>query len=151
MPATTSKEISALAQRLRLVLARSARRLRQHAGDALTPSQTAALATVERHGPLTPSELASLEQVSRPTATKVLSQLQSGGLVARTPDPSDGRSALVSVTARGRERLARMRRRKDAYLSGRLRALSESERETLERAARILERLIEEPDRGSRS
>jgi DNA-binding MarR family transcriptional regulator len=134
----------ALAQRLRLVLARSARRLRQQGGaDALSPSQAAALATVEHHGPLTPSELATCERISRPTATKVLGNLVAAGLVERTPDPGDRRSALVSVTQAGRERLNRMRRRKDAYLSEWLSGLSASDRATLVRAATILEKLPE--------
>src|SRR3712207_8170996 len=55
---------SDLASRLRLDIARMARRLRQEAGASLSPSQTAALATIERHGPLTPSELASRERRS---------------------------------------------------------------------------------------
>src|SRR5438876_12351846 len=106
---------AALAQRLRLVVARTHRRLRQRAaGDMMSPSQVSALATVEHHGPLTPSELADLERVSRPTATRVLTRLSEGGLVERTPDPADGRSALLSVTKAGRERPGHMRRRKDA-------------------------------------
>ena len=58
-----------LAAHLRLAIARTARKLRQEAGGGLSPSQTSALAVVERHGPLTPSELAARERVQRPTAT----------------------------------------------------------------------------------
>src|SRR5947209_6757525 len=49
---------SSVAAHLRVVLARAARRLRQEAGTDLSPSQTAALATIERRGHLTPSSLA---------------------------------------------------------------------------------------------
>src|SRR5262245_35915286 len=107
---TTDTALTDSAARLRLAVVRTARRLRQEAaggGDELTPTSAAALATVERHGPLTPSELAAIERVKRPTATRTLRVLGEAGLVERTPDPVDGRSTLVSITARGRERLRR--------------------------------------------
>ena len=136
------------AARLRLAIVRTSRRLRQEAAGAvgeLTPTSAAALVTVERRGPLTPSELAEIERVKRPTATRTLRVLSEAGLVERAPDPEDGRSALVSITATGRERLRRMRRRKNAYLARRMRDLSAGDVEALERAAEILEGILEEP------
>jgi DNA-binding MarR family transcriptional regulator len=132
-----------LAVRLRHVIARSARRLRQEAGSGLTPSQGAALATIDRHGPLTPSELADRERIKRPTATRVIAWLEEAGLVDRTRDPQDGRSSLVALSPAGRELLSRLRTRKDAYLARRLRELDPEERATLDRAAAILERVLE--------
>ena len=168
-----------LAVRLRLVIARTARRLRQEAGEELSPSQGAALATIDRKGPLTPSELAVRERIQRPTATRVIARLEETGLVDRTQDPVDRRSfvvaltpagrdlladrlpkrrvlmvthalmalpalALFALTAAGRDLLARVRTRKDAYLARRLRDLDADERATLDRAAAILERVLEE-------
>jgi DNA-binding MarR family transcriptional regulator len=136
------------AARLRMAVVRTARRLRQEAAGAvgeLTPTSAAALATVERHGPLTPSELAEIERVKRPTATRTLRVLCEAGLVERTPDPDDGRSALVSVTGEGREQLRRLRGRKNAYLARRMRDLPDADVETLERAAAILEGILEAP------
>jgi DNA-binding MarR family transcriptional regulator len=121
-----------------------ARRLRQEAGTDLGPSQIAALATIERHGPLAPSEVAQRERIKRPSATRVLSRLLEAGLVARLPDPSDGRAAIVSVTPEGRALLKRLRQRKTAYLATRLRELPAEDVETLARAADVLERLLEE-------
>ena len=132
-----------LAVRLRLVIARTARRLRQEAGEELSPSQAAALATIDRHGPLTPSELAARERIQRPTATRVIARLEEAGLVDRTRDPDDGRSSVVGLAPGGRELLALVRTRKDAYLSRRLRDLDADERATLDRAAAILERVLE--------
>jgi DNA-binding MarR family transcriptional regulator len=149
----TATTLSESAARLRMAIVRTARRLRQEAagvGTELTPTAASALATVERHGPLTPSELAEIERVKRPTATRTLRVLSEAGLVNRTPDPDDGRSALVSVNAAGRERLRRLRGRKNAYLARRMRDLPPADLETLERAAAILERLLEEPRRGKR-
>lgn len=135
------------ASALRLAVVRTARRLRQEAaggGTELTPTAASALASVERHGPLTPSELAEIERVKRPTATRVLRVLAEAGLVDRVPDPNDGRSALVSVNSAGRERLRRLRGRKNAYLARRMRDLPDEDVETLERAAEILDALLED-------
>src|ERR671921_2485427 len=105
----TTPPVTDVASHLRLVVARTARRLRQEAGQDLSPSLTAALASIERHGPLTPSELAALERVQRPTATRLLARLGELGLVERAADPADGRSALISASRAGRALLRRVR------------------------------------------
>jgi DNA-binding MarR family transcriptional regulator len=139
---STSADI-ALASHLRIAVARTARRLRQESGTGLSPTLTAALATVARHGPLTPSELAARERVQRPTVTRILSTLDELGLIARAADPGDRRSSLVTVTPAGRALLAAARTRKDAFLSERLDALDAEDRATLERAAALLEGMLE--------
>src|SRR5919198_3078003 len=138
-----SRDLSGLAAQLRLVITRMARRLRQHAGTDLGPSQTAALATIERHGPLTPSELATAERIQRPTATRIVARLEDAGLVERVADPADGRSFTVSATPQGRALMNKLRTRKNAYLARRLRGLDEDDLATLDRAAVILEYLLE--------
>jgi DNA-binding MarR family transcriptional regulator len=132
-----------LAARLRLSVARLARRLRQQTAAELTPSQSSALISIERQGPLTPSELAEIERIQRPTATRILGVLTERGFVARERDESDRRSSRVSITRAGADVLARGRRRKNAYLARRLETFDAEELETLERAAVLLERLIE--------
>jgi DNA-binding MarR family transcriptional regulator len=133
-----------LAHRLRPVIARLGRRLRQEAGGELSPSQSAALVTVAAHGPLTPSELALRERIQRPTATRVLARLEEAGLLERAGDPADRRSTLISATAAGRELLAAQRERKDAFLARRLDGLAADELAVLEKATAILERVLEE-------
>src|SRR4051812_46633991 len=132
--ATTS-----LAAHLRVVIARTARRLRQESGVDLSPSLTAALGTIERRGPVTPSELAAIERIQRPTATRVVARLEEAGLVSRAADPADGRSSLVSITGEGEALLERLRANKDAYLARRLDRLDPEELAVLDRAADILE------------
>ncbi len=131
-----------LAHRLRPVITRLARRMRQEAGGELSPTQGAALATISCHGPLTPSELAARERIQRPTATRVLARLEEAGWVERTADPADRRSSLVTATASGEALLDAVRDRKDAYLARRLDLLSPEDRAALERAAGILERML---------
>jgi DNA-binding MarR family transcriptional regulator len=140
MQSTVDQE---LATRLRMAIARSARRLRQEAGTDLSPSLSAALATIERHGPLTPTELAARERVQRPTITRVVCRLEEAGLITRAPDPADGRSALITATPAGRAVLDEIRTRKDAFLSERLEALGTEDRATLTRAAALLEGMLE--------
>jgi DNA-binding MarR family transcriptional regulator len=133
-----------LASHLRLTIARTARRLRQEGGTGLSPSMTSALATIECHGPLTPSELATRERIQRPTATRVIARLEEMGLIARTADPQDRRSSLVAVTAGATALLAEQRTRKTAFLAERLDRLEAEDRAALERAADVLERMLAE-------
>ena len=137
-----------LAARFRLAVTRLARRLRQQSGEGLTPSQTSALAAIERHAPLTPSELATIERVQRPTATRVLNALTEAGLVEREPDPLDGRITRVRVTDAGAEVLERGRLRKTAYLARRLQRLAPEDLATLERAAELIEDLLEDDEQA---
>ncbi|HEY1238299.1 MAG TPA: MarR family transcriptional regulator [Solirubrobacterales bacterium] len=140
---TISETQEELAPRLRWTITRLARRLRQEAGTDLGPSQVAALATIERHGPLSPSELAEFERIKRPTATRILRHLEEAELVERVKDPDDGRGSIVSVTADGRAHLKRLRARKTAYLATRLDRLPAEDRRTLEQAAELLEGMLE--------
>jgi DNA-binding MarR family transcriptional regulator len=146
---TPDTPLTDTASHLRDAIVRTSRALRQEAAaeSGLSPSGTAALASINRSGPLTPSELAELERVKRPSMTRILAGLEGAGLIERTPDPADGRSFLVAINDAGRERLALLRRRKSAYLARRLRKLDPDEVETLARAAELLER-IREDERG---
>src|SRR2546421_9100710 len=134
-----------LASRLRLSVTRLARRLRQQAGSEaeVTPSQLAALSSVERLGPITLGDLAAVERVQPPTMTRIVSGLEEGGLVSRHIDEQDRRIARVQTTVAGRKFLERTRNRKDLYLSARIRTLDSEDRAVLARAAVILEKLLE--------
>jgi DNA-binding MarR family transcriptional regulator len=133
-----------LATRLRTAITRTARRMRQAADSPLSPSQASALASIERHGPLSPSRLATIERIQRPTVTRLLTRLEEAGHVERRPDPADGRSALINATPQAVALLAEQRIRKDAFLAAALERLEPADRATLERATELLEALLEE-------
>jgi DNA-binding MarR family transcriptional regulator len=140
MPPTATD--TALASTLRLSVMRLARRMRaQRAETSLTLSQLAALATLDRHGALTPGELAAHEKVQPPSMTRLLSVLEDKALVTRAPHPTDGRQALMTISPEGQALLREDRRRRDAWLAQRMRALDSDEIEVLRRAAGILDKL----------
>jgi DNA-binding MarR family transcriptional regulator len=143
---TTMRTLSApdaeLASTLRMSVMRLARRLRAQRSDlSLTLTQLAALATLERHGPLTPGELAEHEKVQPPSMTRVLGILEDHGLVQREPHPTDGRQQVVTITRQAVTMLREDRRRKDAWLAKQLTELTADERAALRAAAPVLERL----------
>jgi DNA-binding MarR family transcriptional regulator len=142
-----TQAILPLASSLRLVVSRLARRLRQQAEPGVTASQLSVLATIDRHGSMTLSDLAQHERVTPPSITASMGRLGAAGLVTREIDPDDKRVSRISLSRDGRRFLESVRSRKNAYLTKRLARLSAEDRGTLERAAAILERLLEEEDR----
>lgn len=136
-------DTSELAGQLRVVVARLARILRQQDQSGLAPTLLAALTTVARVGPLTFGELAAQEQVAAPTVTKVVRKLEAKGLVARRPDPDDGRVCRVAITSAGRRHLERARRRRTAWLATRLNDLDADELDRLAAAVEVLEGLTQ--------
>lgn len=142
MTSLTTPGTAQLPTGLRFSVMRLARRMRQERSDsALTLTQLAALATLERSGPLTPGEVAAQERVQPPSMTRSLAALAALGLVDRVPHPSDGRQVLVSVTEAGRSLLEEDRHRRDMWLAQRIRELLPEEQELLLLAVPVLEKL----------
>jgi DNA-binding MarR family transcriptional regulator len=133
--------VEEMAARLRLTNTRLHRQLRREANVALTPSQGSALAAIEHHGKLTLGALAEHEGVSAPSITKIIGVLEEDELVARTPDPNDRRVSYVEATRKGTDLLDEMRRRKTAWLAGRIRQLGAEDRRRLAEAIDVLEEL----------
>ncbi|MFI6261755.1 MarR family winged helix-turn-helix transcriptional regulator [Micromonospora sp. NPDC051006] len=131
-----------LAPQLRDAITRLNRRVRQArpVGD-LTVTQVSALTSLRLAGALTPRELADVERVQPPTMTKIVAKLEERGLVQRTPHPTDGRQVILAATEGGQAVLDQFERARDEWLAHRLAELDEDERETLHRAAGILQQL----------
>jgi DNA-binding MarR family transcriptional regulator len=136
---------AALATKLRLVAMRLARRLRQQSSDGdVSPSMLSVLVTVDASKTLTLGELAEIERVQPPTISRVIARLEERGLVAREADSGDKRVARVRLTATGSRFVDRSRRRKNAYLARRVRALDPEDVRKLQDALPVLEKLLEE-------
>lgn len=134
-----------LSSALRVSIMRLVRRLRyeRDATSNISLNQLAVMGALDRHGQLTLGELAAHEKVQPPSMTRIVSCLDELGLVRRERHPSDGRQVLVRLTDEGLRLLACDRKRGDAWLAVRLRELTPDERDGLQRAAPIIERLAE--------
>ncbi|MFD8079810.1 MarR family winged helix-turn-helix transcriptional regulator [Streptomyces sp. NPDC059718] len=120
-------------------LYRMLRRLSQPSELSLTTVAT--LSTLEQSGPLRLTELATLEGVTQPAMTQVVSRLAEAGLAGRAADPADGRAVLVHITDAGREAIARRRAVRAERLGELLEQLSPSERAALVAALPAVEAL----------
>ncbi|HWC35842.1 MAG TPA: MarR family transcriptional regulator [Mycobacteriales bacterium] len=137
----TNAEIAA---RLRVLIARLARQLRQHSPGGLSPSQWSALAMVDSHGQLRIGDLADREGVSAPTATRVVASLEELGLLSRTSDPSDRRTSYIALTAEGQDKLESTRRSQSTELVQRLSAMPAQDVRRLVELLPVLESLLTE-------
>ena len=138
----TTNRTTELASSLRVAAMRLSRRLRAEIADhGLTLTQVSTLATLDRHGALTPRDLAAHEQVQPPSMTRVLAGLEERRLIDRTPHATDGRQQLVTLTTTARELLREDRRRRDAWLARRLTELSQDDRDLLREAVSVIDRL----------
>jgi DNA-binding MarR family transcriptional regulator len=145
--AAQNRSDAGLATALRISVSRLARRLRVERiaqgsiAQALSDTQLAALAALERHATMSPGELAEHEKVQPPSMTRVIAALEARRLVTRMAHPTDRRQVVLTVTAEGRDLVHQTRRLREAWLARRLQELSPQERATLRAAAPILEKL----------
>ena len=134
--------------RLRVALARLSRRLRKHQLAGLTPTQLAALATVERSGPMRLGDLAAAEGIAPSTLTRLVTALEDSGYVRRFADPTDARASTLAITSRGHDMLERLRSETTMVLTQSLTLLTPAQRAALAEALPVLEQLAEPPDQG---
>ena len=138
----TTLDSAALAHDLRLAVMRLSRRLRNQRVDrSVTLTHLSALSTLQRHGAMSPGELAAHERVQPPSMTRVVVALEGMGLVSRTPHPTDGRQVVIDLTPAARELLAAEARAREAWLAGHLQELTAEERASLREAAAIMDKL----------
>jgi DNA-binding MarR family transcriptional regulator len=132
-----------LASELRMVLGQLMRRLRTEHRFSL--SQGAVLGRLDREGIKSIGDLALAERVRPQSMTQTISDLESEGLIARRPDPADGRRILVELTDQGRDTLEADRRQREGWLARAIAEdLSPHEQHTLMEAVTLLRRLAED-------
>jgi len=111
----------------------------------LSAPKLSALSVLVFRGPLSVGDLAAAEQVTAATTSRLVSELEAADLAQRSMDPGDARVRRVSATERGERLLKEGRGRRVARLAKAMERLSAEDREVLERAAALLERIITAP------
>lgn len=136
-----------------MVVGRLARRLRPtEAGLAanLTPTRVAVLLNTVRNGPVKLADVADQEGLNPTLLSRTVAHLAQDGLLTRTADESDRRSAWLVATPAGRELAQRMRAQRTQAVQAALAELSPQDRELIEAALPALEHLAESLHEGSR-
>jgi DNA-binding MarR family transcriptional regulator len=129
-----------VASDLRLVLGQLVRRLRVEHRFPL--SHGAVLGRLDRDGPQSTSDLAVAERVRPQSMAQTLADLEADGLIARRPDPDDGRRVLIELSDSGRQALQQDRRHREGWLARSIdEELSDEEQEVLAQAVELLQRL----------
>lgn len=139
MARTDSLDVATLVHRAAIHLLRAVRVADDETG--VSAPKLSALSVLTFGGPMSLSGLARAEQVTAATMSKLVSELEVGGLVAKRADREDKRGVRVEVTARGRALMEEGRRRRLALLQARIAKLSRDERALLDRAAEIMLKL----------
>jgi DNA-binding MarR family transcriptional regulator len=142
VPSATKTDPALVASELRVVLGQLVRRLRAEYRFPLP--QATVLGRLDRQGPLSVSDLAVAERLRPQSMAQTVSDLEAERLVARSPDPDDGRRAIVELTDEGRAALEADRRRRDGWLAEAIAGdLSREEQAVLRDAVDLVRRLAE--------
>ncbi len=126
---------------LRVVLGRLLRRLRSEHRFPLT--QASVLGWIDRDGPRSIGELATLEAVRPQSMSQTVYELESDGLIERRPDARDGRRSQIALTPRGRRALYADRAAREGWLATEIAQFTAEEQATLREAVRLLTRLAD--------
>lgn len=110
--------------------------------STLSESQFWILSHLFRLGPLNPSRLAEMQQVTPPSMNRALNALQARGLLTRQPHEDDARRVDIVLTPLGRRVLAETRNLRRSWVADRIRQLTDEERQAIEAAVPALERLL---------
>ena len=133
---------AAVADRIHSAAIHLLRSLRkQDTASGVTAARLSALSVVVFGGPITIGQLASAEQVSAPTMTRIVVGMERDGLVARASDKQDRRVVWIRTTPKGSRILGDARRLRIAALARELAALEPGELELLDQAAGIIEKV----------
>jgi DNA-binding MarR family transcriptional regulator len=140
------ERVERVADRLHSASIHLLRRVRRRDDESgVTAPHLSALSVLVFGGALTLGELAAAEQVTPPSMTRIVRNLEAEGLVERETDAADRRIARVRATEKGRRILADARTRRIADLAARLAALGDDDLQALERAAEIIEAALSDP------
>ena len=112
--------------------------------DDLSGSQAAVLTRLHKEGPSSASALACAEAVSHQAIGAILAVLEKRGFIQRSPDPTDGRRQLISLTDAGVAHAENHIGAREEWLARALQdGLTEDERRAVRHAMALLNRLAE--------
>jgi DNA-binding MarR family transcriptional regulator len=117
--------------------------------SGLSPARLSALSVLVFGGSRTVTELATAEQVTAPTMTRLLQGLEADGYVRRRRADADGRVVRVTATAKGRRALEAGRRGRVSRLERVVDQLSARDSDTVAAAVERLEEALEAAMRAS--
>lgn len=138
--AVSNQTVRELSNDLVVLSARLVREIRRNSLD-IPAASTRLMSLLDELGPSTVGALAQADRCSQPTMTGLVNGLVEKGWLQRQPHPDDARSALVSMTREGRQKLTAVRRRNAALVAERIEASGRSEEE-LATAVAVLSDLI---------
>lgn len=132
-------------QQLRLAIQRLARRIRSNAADDDVPeSQRSVLFTLDIHGRQSLGSLSEHERVTPPSMNRTINALVKAGLVTRDTAEDDARRIELDLSENGQAFVNETRRRRDAWFTQQLDALTPDQRRILTNAIPILQKLAEQ-------
>lgn len=131
-----------IAARLAAAVGRINRRARSDSA-ALGYGIVSALATVQREGPLRPGDLSRLEVVTKPTMTRILTELEQRGFIEREADPTDGRAFMVSITPAGAAAVEEARSQRTGIVADLIHDLPDADLDAIAGALDALERVAQ--------
>lgn len=105
-------------------------------------STLSVLHTLGRRGPMRLTDLVATEQIKQPALTSLVAKLSADGLIERTPDPRDGRAALLTLSPAGRHVVDSRRHDRVARLSVLTAQLSDADRAVLGRLPEVLATVV---------
>jgi DNA-binding MarR family transcriptional regulator len=111
--------------------------------ESLPMAQVELLLTVREHQPARIGQLASLLRLAPNTVSGLVQALVTSGYATRTPDPSDRRVAVVTLTEAGQARLAEWEQAHRERLRNALQRLSPTDQTAVRAALPALARLVE--------
>ncbi len=112
----------------------------------ISARRLSALSVIIFGGPISLSQLAQAEQVSLPTTSRMIKDMEYEGLVERTADPDDKRSIRIQATTKGEEIFAAARHRRIQAITDRIAALPQKQVRLLEQAISTLEQISLPPN-----
>jgi DNA-binding MarR family transcriptional regulator len=131
-------------QEIRLTIQRLARRIRSMQSDeTVTEGQRSVMFALAHNGAQTLSALSEHERVTPPSMNRTINALVKSGLVTRVGAEDDGRKVSIDLSPAGRTFIQETRRKRDAWFTQQLAALTPAQRSIIDQSTEILREIAD--------